>query len=818
MSLVKRPFIWILISFTIGIVCNKYICSILKFIPILLVTYLLCFLFFHFLKQKYPKNPDYFFFILPLFVCAGFVLPLYLNGISQLADEFLEESVTVQGKIINIVEKSSFQELYLSDVQIQNKKMKGHVSQILIQDTDFLDISLGDELVYHGELQEFESASNPGQYDGKAYYEAKGVRYKIWDGECLKHKKARLPVSRWVRRMKRSMSNTYHQVLEQEDSEILHAMILGDKSELSLELKKLYQKAGISHILAISGLHISMIGLLFFRLLKKAGLHHNLASFLCILLIYIYGIMTGFSISTNRAVIMMILSLSACFFCRSYDSQSALALSALIVLIQQPYQLFQCGFQLSFLAVAGTVCFLPVCRAYIGWCFTDFEQHMQRKEQSEYYSLGVLGNRITKIFRSSLLTSAAIQFVTLPVILWFYYEFASLAPIINLFILPLASALILLAFTIAIIGVVCLPLARFLSGSIHAILLFYQYVCKVFQKIPFNRILIGRPEEWQILCFFLCTVLFIICVHQKIHKSSGMLLFLGLLILMWKTPVHGLNITMLDVGQGESIFGETEEGVTFLVDGGSTDTSAVGTYRILPFLKYSGIGSLDYCFVTHVDEDHISGIKELIASSKEEVGMKHLVMGAVKGISEEEAFLELVKAAEQAGIQVLYMERGDTLSAGKLLLTCLHPYNTYLAADRNSASLVLELTYDAFAMLLTGDVDEAGEREILKDGKIGQSYDVLKVAHHGSKYSTCEAWLSCVNPQLALISCGKDNRYGHPHKELTERLEGQNATVKVTRECGAVQVCATGKKMKVREYSLHKVLKFTARKKKSTRK
>lgn len=801
--MVKRPLIWILCFFMIGIVCNKYICSIMKFIPVFLLACVLSFLFFHFLKSKYPERSDYLFFVLPLFTCAGFILPFYLGISSQLSAKFLDGSVTVQGKVTNVIEKSTLQELYLSDVQVENGKIQGHLKQLLIQDTNFLDVTVGDELVYSGEITEFDAATNPGQYDSKSYYEAKGIRYKIWDGTLLKQKKPAQPIYRWLKKIKHAMSNTYHQVLEPEDSEILHAMILGDKSELSTELKNLYQKAGISHILAISGLHVSMIGLFLFKLLKKAGLHHNLASILCILFLYLYGIMTGFSVSTNRAVVMMALSLSACLFSRSYDSQSAIALSALIILVQQPYQLFQCGFQLSFLAVIGAVFFLPICKEYIKWCFPDFEGHMERKEQSEYYSLAVLLNRFTKIFRSSLLASTAIQLVTLPVILWFYYEFASLAPITNLFILPLSSVLILLALAIALLGGICLPLAKFLSGSVHVILLFYQLVCKVFQKIPCNRVLIGQPSKWQIICFFSCIVLFVLCVYWKIHKLSGVLLVIGLLILLWKIPVHGLCVTMLDVGQGDSIFCETEEGVTFLVDGGSTDTSSVGTYRILPFLKYSGVSSLDYCFVTHADEDHISGIKELIKVSKEEVAIKHLVMVNVKRVMEEdEAYMEVVEMAEQAGIAVLYMERGNQLTAGNMKLTCLYPYYELQAEDRNTASLVLELTYDSFSMLLTGDVDEAGEKEILQERQLKDSYDVLKVAHHGSKYSTCEEWSSLVEPKLALISCGEGNRYGHPHKELLERLEEHGAVVKVTSECGAIQVLVEGKKIRVKEYCL----------------
>lgn len=734
-------------------------------------------------------------------MCIGFLLPTYYQMNNQLPEQMLESTVVIEGKISNILEKATLQEVYLSDVLIVEEKGKDSapLSSLVIQDPNFNELTIGDQICYQGEITQFDSATNPGQFDSKLYYQAKGVNYRVWDGTLIQRKKSKIAIYRYLQNLKSNMSKTYQKMLSPEDSEILHAMILGDKSNLSGDIKTLYQKAGISHILAISGLHISMIGLFLFQCLKKIGLHHNIASILCIILIYLYGIMTGFSVSTNRAVVMMILSLSACLFQRSYDSKSAIALSGFLILLQQPYQLFQCGFLLSYLAVIGVVFFYPICVEYLKCCFPDFERHMKMKEKTEYHSVAVFLNKLTKGFRKSLFVSCVIQFLTLPILLWFYYEFACLAPLVNLFILPLSSYLVLMALLIGLFGNIIPPVTFVLCKSVHYILVLYQFVCNIFQDIPWNRVLLGRPKVWQVLGFAICVLVFGIGVMWRRTKVSGIFLVLASCLLMCKVPESTLQVTMLDVGQGDSIFMETKDGVTFLIDGGSTDISSVGIYRILPFLKYSGVKRLDYCFLTHLDADHISGVEELIRECSDEIRIEHLVLANLS--SRDDAYIEMVSLAEQQGIKVLYVERGSRLQSGDLILNCLHPSYDFPSDDRNAASIVLEVLYKEFSMLLTGDVDEQGEKAILESLMLTRKqYDILKIAHHGSKYSTCKEWLKRINPKIGLISCGKENRYGHPHVELIERLDMYQVKQKVTTKCGAIHVETDGNIFRIRSY------------------
>ena len=249
-------------------------------------------------------------------------------------------------------------------------------------------------------------------------------------------------------------------------------------------------------------------------------------------------------------------------------------------------------------------------------------------------------------------------------------------------------------------------------------------------------------------------------------------------------------MTVLDVGQGDSIHIRGESG-EYLVDGGSSDVSSVGTYRIEPYLLSNAADTLNYVFVTHGDEDHISGIVELLEGQKLGVHIKTLVLPPEEYC--EEKLLGLTRTAEKNGTRVVTMSAGDALEEG---ITCLGPEKGAGISPGNEASLVLSLTYGNFDMLLTGDVEGKGEDALVESGRL-RKYDVLKAAHHGSKNSSLEPFLETVKPSVTLISAGVDNRYGHPHEETLKRLEAAGSRVYSTQENGAVRIWTDGENMKI---------------------
>ncbi len=236
----------------------------------------------------------------------------------------------------------------------------------------------------------------------------------------------------------------------------------------------------------------------------------------------------------------------------------------------------------------------------------------------------------------------------------------------------------------------------------------------------------------------------------------------------------------------------------------STSVSSVGKYRIIPFLKYQGASSLQAVFITHPDEDHCNGIKELIEiGTQEGIRIKNLILPDIDGEAKNSAYIELEQQAAVAGILVSYMSRGQQIKDDKLVLSCLHPQTGYRTDNANEYSLVMEAAYGQFKVMLAGDIEGSGEGKMIQylDKKeTDTGITALKAAHHGSAYSTPDAFLELTNPVYTVISCGRDNSYGHPHAELLERLKKHNANILITYETGAVTFVTDGQKVRVNKF------------------
>jgi competence protein ComEC len=459
---------------------------------------------------------------------------------------------------------------------------------------------------------------------------------------------------------------------------------------------------------------------------------------------------------------------------------SAMALSAFLILIQNPLQIFNAGFLLSFGAVLGIALLLP--------CL-----------QTLFPSKNAL--------LSSLYISVSAQAATTPLVLFFYYQFPLYGILTNLIILPFVTVLTLTSILAGIVGIIYMPLGIFVIGGSNYILKFYEWVCRVGSNTPGNLITVGRPDSLLILVYILLLILFVWGTKRYGKKYFILILLAASLILFIPHNNVGLEITMLDVGQGEAIFMETGTGTTYLIDGGSANVSKVGTYRIQPFLMSQGVGMLDYAIVTHSDKDHISGLKELI--EKEQITIRYLVLPNIK--TKDEAYMELETLAKEKGISLQYISTGDVILDGEIKMVCLHPIANYEAKSSNAYSTVMSISYGEFDMLLTGDLEKEGEVELTKllqnlDYRAkyairpATDYDILKVAHHGSKNSTSEEILRMIRPEISLISCGEDNSYGHPHKELIERLKHIGSEIKITYEKGAIMIKTDGKRVMTQEY------------------
>ena len=395
---------------------------------------------------------------------------------------------------------------------IINQKLNNDLNQILNQNQDvdniinekMIDIKLGNKVKIIGSLQSFESPRNEGQFNEKFYYRSRKYYYKFWGEEIILLEDSVSVPSQILRRIREKLAFVYDKHLPSKEAGVVKAMVLGEKSGLLEEIKTLYQQNGIGHLMAISGLHISLLGMGFYRILQKLGSPKKVSSLLAILFIWFYGLMTGFSISTNRAVVMLMLSLIAGIVGRSYDMATALAISGCIILVQKPMLCVDAGFLLSFGSIIGIGFFYPLLEKIIG-LKTVQGQSINKNKISNSKKTSSL-NKIKDSILKSLLASLSVQFVTLPIILYFYFEVPIYGIFLNIVVIPLMSILLGVSLIGGIVGLVFSNfsiLPRFFFGSAYFILNFYEKCGEVSSSLPYSRVIVGKPEVWQIIVYYI---------------------------------------------------------------------------------------------------------------------------------------------------------------------------------------------------------------------------------------------------------------------------------------------------------------------------
>lgn len=632
--------------------------------------------------------------------------------------------------------------------------------------------AMGSVVLMEGKFYAFSHATNPGEFDGADYYRIMGQQGRLMQAECLAQSGDYSGFREKLYLCRKHLSLLIQSCYPGEEASVMGAMLLGEKGTLDTEVKSLYQQNGIIHILAISGLHLSVLGMGFYNLLNRLRVPKVVNIIFSIALMYCYGVMTGMGVSVIRALVMFGLKLAAPLAGRTYDMLTAMTAAALLILVQQPLYLTHSGFLFSF----GAICAIGL--------LPEVSVHLPSSNR----------------FLKALSAGAWVSLATLPVHLCFYYEFPPFSVLLNLIVIPCMGVLLLSGVCAMAAAVFFLPLGRFAALPGIWILAFYERCCELCMKLPGRKWITGRPENWQTAAFLLVFMLAVFFVKRMKRGQFAAAVFVAVAVLTMRVP-RGLTITFLDVGQGDCICME-EGGRHFLIDGGSSDTNDVDAYRIVPFLKCRGISRLDAVFVTHPDSDHENGIRGMLEDYEDNgirIGM--LVMPDVSMESKNENYLTLVALAETKSVPVRLIHAGEHMESGRLSLTCLHPATGYENEDTNAYSTVLCLKYGRFSALFTGDLEGEGE-EIVTEllCRSAGNITLLKVAHHGSKNSTSEAFLSAVNPKIAVISAGRDNSYGHPHRETLDRLEGQGCTVLQTPEEGAVTIRVKGEKVSVERY------------------
>lgn len=730
-------------------------------------------------------------------------------------------------------------------------------------------LKIGNTVVVQGKVRQFASATNDGQFDMKEYYAVMGIDFSMTGCRYEIVSETYWPVRHGLYVIKNSLSNVIDASMSKEDAGVLKAMLFGDKTGMDEEIKELYQRNGIAHIIAVSGLHITLWGMGLCRLLRKIRIPLSAANSVSFLFVVLYGLLTGSQASAVRSIIMFSLYLFAEIVHRTYDLMTAMSLSAALLLFWNPLYAYYSGFLLSFSAVAGI--------AFIHPFITGLSKQQKLIDAMVLKIDTIVGKIIKKIKKfivSSFRVSLSVLLSTLPIQIYFFYTFSIYSLILNILITPFVGILMVVGMVGSVIGVIMPGMGKGILWFCHLILSGYEKLCLLFDNLPFAHPVIAKPEIHKMIIYY--CVLFLLCLcssdcGKRWMKKGGKRLtelipkygrrivvniekyraFLAVLLLLLNPlflcihTVKDTMLTMLDVGQGDCFVLEGKSGLCMMIDGGSSSVSEVGKYRIAPFLRSHGIQTVDFVFLTHADKDHTNGVLELLENQKSNrIVIRYLVL--TDYAKENEAYQTILSAAQKSGTQVLYFSEGDHIEGNDFMLTCLYPGKasgkgkddnvgtngnqgedgngetngkqsedgngetnrnsgkdisktiSIINPDENDRSMVLLLECQKQKLLFMGDLTAAYENEIMESPYLkNSSISLLKLGHHGSRFSSSEAFLETFMPKIGLVSAGADNSYGHPHSETLERLAKIGTIVYRTDELGATKICLKEGKIKI---------------------
>ncbi len=740
--------------------------------------------------------------LFPVFIwLGGFLLESEERLMNQAQGQaetcFLEDVTFLEGTVVwvDLGTETKKTQVRLGELQYKGETLPGALL-VYLDGYQGAELEIGWRIQVWGQAENMEPERNPGGFDARSYYAAGGVYYRMY-GEGYQVRKRESHKEKTVLlQLRRCWKAQLETLTSPEHAAVFSAMLLGDQRLLEEELKERYQLAGIAHVLAISGLHLSILGMGLFRILRKCGSSFWVSGVISAAVMGAFTYLTGASTSCLRAYIMFFMMLFANATGRTYDTPSALSLAGLLLLLEQPLRLFQSGFLLSFGAIVAIAGIAPILQGFVAG----------NKERPGK----LLG---------TLMTSLAVQFLTLPICAWFFYRISPWGPVLNLVVIPLMS--VLMGSMLLSLVLSYTPLKQWTPLTIlpaEEILDCYDLLCNGVTKIPGGQLVTGRPRVGQIVVYgVVLTLVLTLCQWwRKKHPSPAqvlgkqkekggekettglskkrttwghgaciLLLSVTLPLFLARQRLDCVEVVMLDVGQGDSMLLLMPEGRTILLDGGSSSTKEVYEKILQPALQYYGVEWVDMWFLSHPDTDHISGFTEYLADTKG-ISLDTLVLS---GCQNKEAIWKNTISTYSGKVQ--YLSRGQVIRFPDTGMTiqCLSPGIEEIGEDVNDLSLVLHLQWGESSMLFCGDISTKQEETILghlDEGKIFVT-DVLKVAHHGSKYSSGEAFLKAVQAKQALISVGR-NLYGHPTPETLQRLEKSGALVYQTIKHGAIMV------------------------------
>lgn len=793
----ERPILIAVIGYMIGILWGLYFnFNVALFYIFIAAIYFILKTFLSKNKWNILSPRRYFRYIKIFFNRKSIYLIIIISIISNLIVDFQNEkyeNVYKDGEeltLIAIVDSNKEEKEYKDTYKIKTEYKDTNLI-LSVNKNKEIELEYGDKILIKGEFVEPSESRNYGGFDYKEYLKSIKIHGTIKaDSVEILAKNSNNPIFTFANNINLKIKENINKLIPEKYSAIFTGLILGDTSKVEEEVNDNFKIANISHVLAISGMHITYI-VIGIELILKNGIGKRKTRIITIIVLVIYMFITGFSPSVVRASLMGIIMLISKLIYRKNDIWTSISLSLLILLVYNPFLILNVGLQLSYLGTIGIVCFNK--NVY------NFLRKLKIRNKKIRYKINRKFILFMDKIKEILSVTLSAQIVILPILLFNFNILGIYFFISNILVSIIIGPIIIVGFVCILISFVSIEIAKILSIFMSVGIQILISISEI-SHLPFSKIYIPTPKVWQIVIYYICVIvinkiyiafnlknpdftsirirnlvaLLKFKFRQNRNKVLKVLIVFVSLVFILNTIPQKLKIHFVDVGQGDCTFITTPQNKTILIDGGGSMSEEydVGKSTLLPYILDRGYTKLDYVFISHFDQDHVGGILTILEELR--VGQVYVS----KQEQDSENYQKFLKIVEDKKIKVKVLKQGECLKIeNNLYFDILWPIEEQIQENiLNNNAMVMKLRYGKFSMLFTGDIEDVAEKKILdfyeEKGEDILKSDVLKVAHHGSKTSTTQSFFEKVNPEICLIGVGKNNMFGHPTVEVLERISG----------------------------------------------
>lgn len=786
----NRPLCIATIFYLIGIIIGLYLQISIAFLIGIAIMFVLIILVLYLKKQStvnkltriYSKNIKK--YIIPILILLfGIIYTKIIDtNYENKYNVIREDEVKIIAIVTSEVKEKQYKYTYeVKIIEINNEQYSKykdtHCLLNVKKSKDKNILKYGDLIQLDGTFEIPNEARNYKGFDYKQYLKTKKISGIINTKEDIKIIKENCAnaYEKFLNYIATDMKNRIYQLLPEDVRELCIGILIGERTDISDDINDAFRTSNLTHMLAVSGAHISYIVAGLTILLSKTDKRTS-KIFTIIFLIFFMGL-TKYTPSVERASIMYIFIIISSLVHRKSDIYNNLAISMFIILLFNPYAILNVGFQLSYGGTIGIVLFYKKISNYL-YEKIGIDRHIQKNEVEIHNKKRML-KKVLKYILDMLIITISANLIIIPIIIFHFNTLSLTFWLSNILAGIFIGAITILGFILYIISIISMKMANIFAVLPTILLKILIYIATFCSKLPLSSIIVKTPYIVEIIIYYITIfALFNYSKIKNIYRKSKYikLIIMTITVIIFTSTIiintvnKNLKIYFVDVGQGDCTLIYTPTNKTILIDGGGSEKSNsfdVGKQILLPYLLDRRITKIDYMLISHFDSDHIGGLLYVL----ENIKVKHVIISKQGEMCENyKRFKEIVKNKKN---NIIVAKLGEKINIDKYTyLDILFPEEELISENvLNNNSIVAKLHYNNFSMLFTGDIEKTAEEKIIKLYNNELSSTIIKVAHHGSKSSSTQELLNLIKPKIALIGVGAKNTFGHPNNDVINRLE-----------------------------------------------